>query len=209
MLAQNATYHKFFRGWVFARSLRIGTESPYGRTWASFRCRSAILWAARTRIAALRSTRRGRAIRARAAPVGGNAMVVNNLELRSPPAPLPWVGNNLSFVLFHDMGNAVRYGQRDVEEPGADEPARSGELPRRRVRRRSCDFSYMSSALGTGVRYRTPIGPVRLDLGYNLNPPWFSVDTPCAGVTTTPCDPTPYVEQVRHFNFFFSIGQTF
>ena len=71
-----------------------------------------------------------------------------------------------------------------------------------------CDFSYMSSALGTGVRYRTPIGPVRLDFSYNVNPPWFPVDSPCAGVTT-PCTTQAYAERVRHFNFFFSIGQTF
>jgi outer membrane protein assembly factor BamA len=30
VLAQNASYYKFFGGWVFARSIRIGTESPYG-----------------------------------------------------------------------------------------------------------------------------------------------------------------------------------
>ncbi len=65
----------------------------------------------------------------------------------------------------------------------------------------TCDFSYMSQAVGTGVRYRTPIGPVRVDLGYNLNPPVFPVKEPSSGA--------PYSEQVRHFNFFFSIGQTF
>jgi hypothetical protein len=58
------------------------------------------------------------------------------------------------------------------------------------------------------VRYRTPIGPVRVDLGYNLNPPLFPVKDPCAGVATG-CTAVPQVEQVRHFNFYFSIGQTF
>jgi outer membrane translocation and assembly module TamA len=55
----------------------------------------------------------------------------------------------------------------------------------------------MSQALGGGVRYHTPIGPLRLDFGYNLNPAYFEVQ------------PGPHIEQVRHFNLFFSIGQTF
>ena len=65
----------------------------------------------------------------------------------------------------------------------------------------TCDFSYMSQAVGTGVRYKTPIGPVRVDLGYNLNPPVFPVKQPASGA--------PYADQGRRFNFFFSIGQTF
>ncbi|MGC2211057.1 MAG: POTRA domain-containing protein [Candidatus Korobacteraceae bacterium] len=209
VLAQNASYHKFFRGWVFARSIRIGTESPYGNGTVDF-----IPLPERYFVGGSNS-HRGFAINQAGPrdpgsgfPVGGNAMVVSNLEFRSPPAPLPWVGNNLSFVFFHDMGNLfdtaddmwhnlARMNQRDQANCRAPGPSTV------------CNFSYMSSALGSGVRYKTPIGPVRLDFSYNVNPPWFSVDTPCAGVTTTPCNPTPYVERVRHFNFFFSIGQTF
>ena len=35
------------------------------------------------------------------------------------------------------------------------------------------DFDYMVHAVGFGVRYRTPVGPLRLDLGYSVNPPSF------------------------------------
>jgi outer membrane protein insertion porin family len=207
VLAQNATYHKFFRGWVFARSLRIGVEAPYGGGSLNF-----IPLPERYFVGGSNS-HRGFAINqagprdpGSGAPLGGNAMIVNNMELRFPPAPLPWVGDNLSFVLFHDMGNGfatanemwknlTRMNQRDqsnCRKPNAG----------------TCDFSYMSSALGAGIRYRTPIGPVRMDVSYNLNPPFFPVDTPCAGQPAT-CTAQPYAEQVRHFNFFFSIGQTF
>ena len=34
-----------------------------------------------------------------------------------------------------------------------------------------CDYNYISQAIGVGVRYKTPVGPVRFDFGYNLNPP--------------------------------------
>jgi outer membrane protein assembly factor BamA len=60
-----------------------------------------------------------------------------------------------------------------------------------------CDFNYNSQAVGGGIRYRTPIGPVRVDFGYNLNPPTFPIRRETRSDT------------LSHFNFFFSIGQTF
>ena len=38
-------------------------------------------------------------------PIGGAGALINSTELRLPPPTLPWFGNTLSFVLFHDMGN--------------------------------------------------------------------------------------------------------
>jgi len=206
LLVQNATYYKFHRTWVFARSLRVGVEMPYGKL-------GYVPLPERYFVGGSNS-HRGFSINQAGPrdpdsgyPLGGNAMIVNNLELRLPPAPLPFVGNNLSFVLFHDIGNAFgtanqmwknlgRFNQRD-QKSCRDLSATA-----------TCDFSYMSQALGTGVRYRTPIGPIRMDVGYNLNPPVFPVKAPCAGVTGV-CTALPQVEVGRHFNFFFSIGQTF
>jgi outer membrane translocation and assembly module TamA len=48
-----------------------------------------------------------------------------------------------------------------------------------------------------GVRYRTPVGPVRFDLGYALNPVRY------------PILETGQKETTQRFNVFFSIGQTF
>jgi outer membrane protein insertion porin family/translocation and assembly module TamA len=49
--------------------------------------------------------------------------------------------------------------------------------------------------VGPGLRYNTPIGPVRVDLGYQLNPiPGLLIDGR---------------EQKRRFRFHFSIGQAF
>jgi len=53
---------------------------------------------------------------------------------------------------------------------------------------------------------------VRVDVGYNLNPPFFPVREPCSGIVLPPgqqCPVPAHFEQLRHFNFFFSIGQTF
>jgi outer membrane protein assembly complex protein YaeT len=50
-------------------------------------------------------------------------------------------------------------------------------------------------AVGTGLRYQTPVGPIRFDVGYQLNP------TPSLLVNGSP--------QTRRFRLHFSIGQAF
>jgi outer membrane protein assembly factor BamA len=70
------------------------------------------------------------------------------------------------------------------------------------------DFDYMVHAAGFGIRYRTPVGPIRLDLAYSINPPTFN------GLTGTYQQllfntATPAIQHVSHFQFFFSIGQAF
>jgi outer membrane translocation and assembly module TamA len=139
-------------------------------------------------------------------PLGGNADFVNNLELRLPPLNLPYAGQNLSLVIFHDMGNVFPTGHDLFENffrwkqknPGVCRITNATPTPINSA----CDFRFMAHAIGTGVRYKTPIGPVRVDLGYNLNPAVFPITTPIA--------PTlPHSETIRRFNIFFSIGQTF
>src|SRR5205085_10353505 len=43
-------------------------------------------------------------------PIGGSALFLNNLELRFPNVTLPFVHDNLSFAIFHDMGNVFTDG---------------------------------------------------------------------------------------------------
>ena len=49
--------------------------------------------------------------------------------------------------------------------------------------------------VGPGLRYQTPIGPIRADLGFQLNP-----------ITDLIVNGKP---EARHFRFHFSIGQAF
>jgi outer membrane protein assembly factor BamA len=79
------------------------------------------------------------------------------------------------------------------------------------------DFNYMVHAVGFGVRYRTPIGPLRFDLAYSINPPTFfgfkgteqdlvnAGVNPCSGPYASLCT----IQSISHVQFFFSIGQTF
>jgi outer membrane protein assembly factor BamA len=66
----------------------------------------------------------------------------------------------------------------------------------------ACSFNYYSHAAGLGLRYNTPVGPIRVDFSWNLNPPIYPVFDDYTGAA-------PYVGQASHFNFFFSIGQSF
>ncbi len=186
---------------MLARNTRIGVQTPYGES---------IVPLPEHYFAGGGNSLRGFSINqagprdpSTGGPLGGNGMFVNNLELRFPPTPLPFFQENLSFIVFHDMGNVfdtsehmwqnlLRWHQKNPEycvvENG--QPLYPGK---------TCDFNYVTHAIGTGIRYKTPIGPVRFDLGYNLNPPVFPI-----------LDGTnPRSETVRRFNVFFSIGQTF
>ncbi len=135
-------------------------------------------------------------------PVGGSAALVNSLELRFPPPTLPLVGTSVSFVAFHDMGNAFQNASDmfpsflRVRQPNRD-TCKDVSNPIG-----TCSFNYFSHAVGLGARYGTPVGPVRVDFSYNLNPPIYPV---IYDFYNNP----PHVGQAGHFNFFFSIGQSF
>ena len=145
-------------------------------------------------------------------PVGGSAVVVNTVELRLPPPTLPYVGNSVSFVIFHDMGNVFLHpgdmftSIKNFRQP--DEQTCSQVLPKGtpisvlETTIGKCNFNYYSHAVGLGLRYATPVGPIRLDFSYNLNPPKYPVNYDYT-------NNSPYAGQASHFNFFFSIGQAF
>lgn len=200
VVVQNSSYYQFHkRRWVFARSTRIGVEEPFAST--DFAPLPERFFAGGS------TSHRGFGINQAGPrdltsgfPLGGEALFLNNLELRTPPLPLPYVGNNLSAVVFHDMGNVFSTaGDMANSILKFSQPNRSLCLNPALA---TCNFNYVSHAVGAGARYRTPIGPVSFDVGYNLNPPAFPISAP-----KPPAVPSSQV--LKHFNFFFNIGQTF
>jgi outer membrane protein insertion porin family len=245
LVVQNSTYYAFGKNTqrerkiVFARSTRIGVEVPYSGTVyirPGTPADAATIPLPELLLAGGGNSHRGFGLNQAGPrdptsgfPLGGTAMFVNNLELRMPPLSLPFVQDNLSLAIFHDAGNIFvsghdmthnlfRWSQKDPQLCEQDSTARQ------------CDYSYISHAIGIGIRYKTPIGPVRFDFGYNLNPPKFpscqtapDLNNPNSGFSTrcdagAPIDPNNPTalrpvyfvpQQARRFNVFFSIGQTF
>jgi outer membrane protein assembly complex protein YaeT len=163
--------------------------------------------------------------------IGGAGALINNTELRLPPPTLPWFGNTVSFVIFHDMGNvftnagdawasALRVRQPDSSacRTLAQVGQSSTYLPNGPTTSTGvqglCSFNDFSHALGAGLRYHTPVGPIRFDFSYNLNPPIYPVNINY-GIPTPPGSLIPgyalgpYLGQAPHINFFFSLGQAF
>ncbi len=142
-------------------------------------------------------------------PVGGSALFLNQTELRLPPADLPYVGDNLSFAVFHDMGNVFPKAT-DMVDNLFHWHQKNPDVCRNEATYSQCNFNYISQALGIGLHYRTPIGPVRFDVGYNLNPPRYpSFNTVTNNVNGISTSTQFYPRRVSHVNFFFSIGQSF
>ena len=194
-LFQHSSYYQFgARRYVFARSTRIGFESPFrGSTIVPLPER--FYAGGGNSLRGFSINQAGPRDQITGFPVGGNALFENNLELRMPPPTLPYVQNNLSFVLFHDMGNVfdtatnMWHGLAHLHQPSIAGCSANANTP--------CDFNYLEQAIGVGVRYRTPVGPVRFDLGYALNPTRY----PVLDNNTT--------SSTQRINVFFSIGQTF
>lgn len=198
--------------WILARSTRIGFENTYGDPSYNLIPLPERLYAGGA------TSHRGFSINAAGPrdlqtgfPVGGSGALVNSTELRIPPVPLPLIGNNLGFVVFEDLGNVfqnasdifpslLRFYQPNVKTcynlVGPEG---------------TCNFNYDSQAAGLGLRYKTPVGPIRLDFSYNMNPTVYPVvsDPKLAPAVLNYSGQPPYVGNSGHFNFFFSIGQSF
>ncbi|WP_263357343.1 POTRA domain-containing protein [Acidicapsa ligni] len=214
----NSSYYKIDRGRiVLARNTRYGQERAYGRPGDELIPLPERLYGGGG------NSHRGFGINSAGPrdpqtgfPIGGAGVFINSTELRLPPPTLPYVGNSVSFVLFHDMGNvftnasdiwasSIRFRQQDRE--GCRNLSQTIIGPTTSTGQQgTCTFNYFSHAPGIGLRYNTPVGPVRVDFSYNLNPPIYPVtyDALSKSYLTN-----PYVGEGSHFNFFFSLGQSF
>jgi outer membrane protein insertion porin family len=146
-------------------------------------------------------------------PVGGTALFVNNLELRFPETSLPYLGPGFGFAIFHDMGNVFTAPHDMLKgllrwHQGSPAPCilANGTLDQGCSNSfNNSGYDYTSHAVGLGILYRTPIGPMRFDFGYNLNPTRY-----LQGIFNSSGQLLTYeTQRLGHFNVFFSIGQPF
>ena len=198
LMGQNATYYQLNSHVVFARNTRVGMESPYGsKEVISVPNPVAGQPPNRTLTDQLplperlfmggSDSHRGFSINQAGPrdpqsgyPIGGNALFINTVELRFRMAQ-----EKLGLVLFNDTGNVFSTIRR----------MRLLKFSQTRPLSDVDTLDYDSDAVGVGLRYKTPVGPLSFDVGYNLNPPRY----------TAPGG----VQQLARFQFFLSVGQSF
>ena len=210
MLAQNSTYHRIRRRVVFARTIQVGVNMPWAGHFVEGVEEARFAGRPDPRIPLSEryfgggaNSHRGFAYNqagprdsATGFPLGGGSQFLNSMELR-----FPLLGSDISGVLFHDAGNVY------------SRPGRISFRTRQDVRvdsqgKKEFDFDYMVHAMGLGIRYRTPIGPVRLDLAYSPNAPRF---VGFDGTRSQLLMGTGSFREQRipSLQFHFSLGQTF
>lgn len=176
LMMQTAYYKNIFRGIIWANSIRIGLEQPFGNSHVPLSEKFFSGGGGTLRGFPLNGAGPQQTIPACGTPgvistcsfitvpVGGDQLFIVNSEFRIPITyDLPLVHKNLGVVPFYDGGNVYqRIGFRNF---GAD----------------------YTNSVGIGLRYKTPVGPIRIDLGHNLNA----------------------VPGIKSTQFFITIGQAF
>jgi outer membrane protein assembly complex protein YaeT len=130
-------------------------------------------------------------------PLGGTRVAVGSVELRMPS---PWLSQYLRWAAFVDAGQ--------VWAPGLSTADRV-----------AVSSGHMVVTPGMGVRITTPVGPIRVDVGYNpygARPgPLYEVPTDAGGHSTGDLVPVePYYQPsagtfLNRLQFQIAVGQAF
>ena len=216
---QNSTYHPLGRRFSFARAFRFGILQPYKDTVSlTFPAQTTpvqLIPLPERFFAGGGTSLRGFALNQAGPrdltgfPIGGQAMMEFNQELRFPMR-LPFVGSALGGAIFYDGGNVYSRLSRITFRANSPKPIFDPANPT--VCKYNCtnELNYFAHTIGFGLRYSTPVGPIRIDLGFPINRPRF-VAPICPSGDATCLDGQNGFQSTRlpGFQIFFNLGSTF
>jgi outer membrane protein assembly complex protein YaeT len=222
-LFQNASYYPIKRRFSFARSIRIGVLSPYRDTVSlTFPAPTGsdlpqviplperLFAGGGTSLRGFALNQAGPRDSTTGFPVGGQAMLILNQEFRFPMR-LPYFGTSLGGALFYDGGNVYSRATRISFRYSLPKPTFDNSAIPQCLTNCSNELNYFSHTVGLGLRYATPVGPIRVDLGYQLNRPFFVVPIPCPDSDPN-CTAGTFgykSGQLPRFQISFSLGASF
>jgi outer membrane protein assembly factor BamA len=212
---QNSTFHTVAKRYTFARSVRLGVLQPFqGTVSLAFPPQTVkplprviplperFFAGGGTTLRSFALNQAGPRDSKTGFPVGGQALLIFNQELRFPMR-LPYLGTRLGGAVFYDAGNVYSRLSHVSLRWRAPKPVFDPANPAACVANCTNELNYLSHTVGFGLRYSTPIGPVRVDLGYQLNPPTFAID--CSGGPAN-CKPAATLSRIQ---IFFNLGSIF
>jgi outer membrane protein assembly factor BamA len=218
-LLQNSTYHPIGRRFSFARSVRFGILEPYRDTVSlAFPPQTTpvqLIPLPERFFAGGGTSLRGFALNqagprdSAGFPVGGQALLTFNQEFRFPMR-LPYIGTALSGALFYDGGNVYSRLGRITFRSSPPKPIFNPANPTMCQFNCTNELNYFAHTVGIGFRYSTPVGPIRIDLGFPINRPSF-VAPICPSGNASCLNGQNGFQSTRlpGFQIFFNLGSTF
>lgn len=208
--AENSTYTPIGPKLVFARSTRFGFEEPVqGSIADDIPLPERFFAGGGTTLRGFGLNQAGPRDPLTGFPVGGLGMLVFNQQLQFP-MHLPFVGSHVGGAVFYDAGNVFSKVGQITFRPTPAAPVFAAGQPNICVTHCENSLNYFSHTVGFELRYHTPIGPVSIDLAYQLNAPKFLIPSgntsTCTNTSTTAC---LELSQLPAFQFFVNLGSTF
>ncbi|PYU21937.1 MAG: hypothetical protein DMG30_16300 [Acidobacteria bacterium] len=201
---QNSTYTHLGPRLVFARSTRLGTEKPFAdSTESDIPLPERFFAGGGTTLRGFGLNQAGPRDPVTGFPVGGLGMLIFNQQLQFPMR-LPLIGSRASGGLFYDAGNVFNTFSHITFRSAPPQPTLNLASSTVCVTNCTNELNYFSHTVGFEIRYHTPVGPVSIDLAYQLNPANFVIPVN-TGVPNSPVT----ISRLPAFQFFVNLGSTF
>jgi outer membrane protein insertion porin family len=195
---QDSTYTPIGRHFVFARSTSIGVESPYaGSISTDIPLPERFFAGGGGSLRGFGLNQAGPRDPLTGFPIGGYALLDFNQDLRFP-MHLPWIGDRLGGGIFYDGGNVFTDFRAITLRDKPLTPIFSSTSSTTCIENCSNQLDYFSHTVGVEFRYATPVGPISVDLGYQLNPAQFLLPSP-SGTGLA-------LQRLPAFQFFVNLG---